>query len=213
MEKNWDKLQSHIYFGMCGGDTKRFNWFMTWMAHIIQFPQDRWGVRAVAVNGPSGSGKSTIFNYLCDVLWEEESRIALAPARDVFGGFSSVNEKTLLVVLEGWNSAAHEINPSAFKSLLMDDYFVKEMKGKNAALWANNMRFALLTSEKDWQPCDRRIVNFAMDDDPLLDKKVWLAKVHAQMSAGGLETFKEEVETWVTPPENCWACLCNTTDV
>ena len=207
MTMKWDLLQQHIYYGMCGGDTKRFNWFMTWMAHIVQFPEERGGVCGIAVNGPSGSGKSTIFNCLQDVLHEEETCVSYMSDDFVFGYFPSMTHKTRLVVLDEWGSEAHEDKAAKLKSFLSDGYFVKEYRGKDAEVHTNNMRFVMLTGEKNWQPCDRRIVNFAMQTDKLLDTSTFFKNIHLQMKDGGFDAFKEELETWVPPQKDGWTCL------
>ena len=67
MTKSWSILRDHIYYNMCDEDDNKFEWFMTWMAHIVQKPDDKYGV-AVIINGVEGCGKSSLLNYFTHIL-------------------------------------------------------------------------------------------------------------------------------------------------
>lgn len=197
MTKSWSILRDHIYYNMCDEDDNKFNWFMTWMAHIVQKPDEKYGM-GVIVSGPSRSGKGAIFKYLTTIIGDNKVENA-----GKFSGFYPPKEGALLVINDGYN----EQDIVLAKQLLSDNTRVVEAKGVNPESINNNLRFVFQTSEKKILFCDRRFVEFRMSNNPTLNPFEFYGHTSRQMARGGLQTFREELENWVPPQEDGWDCL------
>lgn len=206
MTKSWSILRDHIYYNMCDEDDNKFNWFMTWMAHIVQKPDEKYGM-AVVVTGAEGSGKSNIFNNFSKVVGCERREYGNTFGHTIFCPFPQLTEKTNLVILDEWNARWYDANESALKRFISDNEFMIERKGEDLKVYKNNARFVLLTQDDFISDGSRRFVKFSMNNvhrhDANFHNDVWVQMV----DEGGLQAFKEELENWVPPQEDGWDCL------
>lgn len=88
----------HIKNIWCNGDAKLYNWVLTWLAHIVQFP-GRKPHSAIALMGPPGTGKSIIFEFgLSRILGEMYG--ASGSREDIVGRWSGHLANKLLWLSE-----------------------------------------------------------------------------------------------------------------
>lgn len=206
MTKSWSILRDHIYYNMCDEDDNKFEWFMTWMAHIVQKPNEKYGM-AVVVTGAEGSGKSTIFNFLKDLLPAGSYKTS-TPYYSTYGNLPNITPYTRLAILDEWTEDFHEHHASKLKHLLTDSTWVYEAKGIDAVEYNNYLRIALISSEQWFVPgCDRRYVKFEMSDDAVGEHS-YFKMLYRQMNEGqGIMVFREVLENWIPPQEDGWDCL------
>ena len=202
MTKSWSILRDHIYYNMCDEDDTKFNWFMTWMAHIVQKPDEKYGM-AVVVTGAEVSGKSTVFDYLYAIL--PTGHFHYSSIRGFSSKFNSELKNNRLVMFE--DSMDNFTKDAAFiKRLVTEDTLYIESKGADVIEIPNYLRLVLLTQSNEIKvPCERRFVQLKMSTKP--EYAQYFEHIWCQMQGGGSEVFKEELENWVPPQADGWGCL------
>lgn len=62
------RVKRHVFYVFCQKNVKNYNYFMSWMAHVVQFPHIKTGVAPV-IKGDEGSGKTGFIELLFGIYF------------------------------------------------------------------------------------------------------------------------------------------------
>lgn len=204
---SWDILRNHIYENMCASDDTLFNWLMTWMAHIIQCPDQKPG-STVVVTGEKGTGKSTLFDYINRLLGKHG--ITVAQRKQIVGQFNGHLATTLLMVCEEAFWAADPQAEGVLKDMITNKSMLIEKKGYDPIQSSNYTRLALLSNSAWVVPAslkdERRFFVLHCSAARRGDTEFFDRLRYQMDHEGGLEAMMYELSTW-NPVNGTWASL------
>lgn len=206
---DWSLLRDHIYENICESDDALFDWFMSWMAQLIQQP-DRKPGSTLVVTGEKGTGKSTTFDYLSKLLGDHA--ISVSQRRQIVGNFNSHIATALLMVCEEAFWAADPQAEGVLKDLITNPTTLIEKKGYDPIKSENYTRIVMI-SNSDWVvPAtlkdERRFGVFRCSDARRGDIDFFEALRHQMDHEGGLEAMMYELLNY-KPLSGSFGCLYN----
>lgn len=204
---SWELLRNHIYESMCDSDDEKFGWFMTWLSHIFQQPDQKPG-STVVIRGEKGTGKSTLFDYVNQLLGRHG--ITVAQRKQIVGQFNGHLATTLLMVCEEAFWAADPQAEGVLKDMITNKSVLIEKKGYDPVQSQNYTRMALI-SNSDWVvPAslkdERRFFVLTCNSARIGDTEFFDRLRHQMDHEGGLEAMMYELMTW-KPHNGKWASL------
>lgn len=146
LKGDWSLLREHIYENICESDDDLFDWFMTWMAQLVQQP-DRKPGSTLVVTGEKGTGKSTTFDYLGMLLGRHS--ITVSQRKQIVGNFNAHIATALLMVCEEAFWAADPQAEGVLKDMITNKHTLIEKKGYDPIKSQNYTRLVLI-SNSDW---------------------------------------------------------------
>jgi len=174
--KNGDKmLKPFIDLGiqLCEGDETYFNYFIKYLADIIQNPNKKNPI-AFIVKGKQGSGKNVFLNAIGNVIGKHHYITSSNP-KDFFGDYAEGFYHKLLVNMnecEGKDTFEFE---GRIKSFITEDTITLNRKFVQPTTIANLARLVIFTNKENPIPIDvrtkdRRYVCFKTTDEYLKPK-------------------------------------------
>lgn len=196
-EGSWSILRQHVFENICESNEEHFDWFMTWMSHLFQHPDDKPG-STVAVIGNKGTGKSTLFAYLNKLLGRHG--ITVSQRKQIVGQFNAHLATTLLMVCEEAFWAADQQAEGVLKDMITNKSVLIEKKGYDPIQSANYTRLALISNNEWVVPAslkdERRFFVLRCSDDRQGDLAYFGAMRHQMENEGGLEALLYELLHW-----------------
>lgn len=207
VQGKWNLLRDHIYENMCDKDDVRFDWFMTFLAHIFQKPESKPG-STVVITGEKGVGKSTLFDYVNRLLGRHG--ITVAQRKQIVGQFNGHLATTLLMVCEEAFWAADAQAEGVLKDMITNKSVLIEKKGYDPVQSSNYTRLALISNSEWVVPAtlkDERRFFVLNCNSTRRGDLVFFGKLKKQMEEeGGLEAMMFELMNW-KPVHGTWASL------
>lgn len=204
---SWDLLRTHVFENMCASDPIRFNWFMTWLSHLVQKPDQKPG-STVVITGEKGTGKSTLFDYVNRLLGKHG--ITVAQRKQIVGQFNGHLATTLLMVCEEAFWAADPQAEGVLKDMITNKSVLIEKKGYDPVQSQNYTRLALISNNEWVVPAslkdERRFFVLHCSAARRGDTAFFDALRYQMEHEGGLEAMMHELMTW-EPFEGTWASL------
>jgi hypothetical protein len=201
---DWSLLRDHIRLTICGGNHEQFCWFMTWLAHIFQFPGSKPSV-AVVIRGKKGTGKSIVFDFIQRLM--PNYFFKAADGKRALGNFNAQYETTLLLLLEEAFWAGDQAKEAVLKDLISSPTIPIERKGVDSYMARNFLRVAMISNDRWVVPAsddERRYAIFDCGDGHRGETAYFKAMIE-QMNNGGLEAMLYDLLT--LQPEAGWDCL------
>ena len=158
---------------LCGGNQKDFEYFLKFLAHIIQRPNEKIPI-AFIIKGKQGTGKTMWLNAIGSLIGQKHY-ISSSNAKDFFGDYAEGFYHKLIVNMnecEGKNTFDFE---GKIKSFISEDRITINPKNVRPSE-INNFARTIITTNKanpipiDVKTGDRRFVVFQTTDF-FLDKK------------------------------------------
>lgn len=136
----------HVKHVICRGNQRDYEYLIGWLAHMVQFPEDKPGV-ATVIRGKKGAGKDTIAVYFSRLLGQHYMMIT--QKRHLVGNFNAHQEKLMFLhVAEGyWAGSKQDEGP--LKSIITDPTVTIERKGVDA-FSVNSVLRVFMTSNESW---------------------------------------------------------------
>lgn len=206
---DWSLLRGHIFDNICESDEALFDWFMSWMAQLIQQPHRKPGSTLV-VTGDKGTGKSTTFDFLGMLLGRHS--ISVSQRKQIVGNFNAHIATALLMVCEEAFWAADPQAEGVLKDMITSREMLIEKKGYDPIKSENYTRLVLI-SNSDWVvPAslkdERRFGVFRCSDARRGDIE-FFDRLRAQMEyEGGLEAMMYDLLHYL-PATGSFGCLFN----
>lgn len=86
----------------CNDNKTLVNYFIKWLAHIVQYPNIRTGI-AILIKSEQGAGKSEFFNWIGHMIIGSPYYNSCSEMEQIVGKFNSVIKNKILIALEEVN--------------------------------------------------------------------------------------------------------------
>lgn len=151
---DWTILRDHIHAVVCGGDDDLFDYFVGWMARLVQLPH-RPGEVVPVLRGKQGAGKSVVGNAFRRIFGQHA--LAVSSPRAVTGQFNAHLRDLVFLLANEAFFAGDRASVSTLKALITDETLFIEQKGVDA-VEVPNLLHVLMTTNSEWA------VPVALDD-------------------------------------------------
>lgn len=168
-EEGKDMFLHHIRI-LCSHDEVVYDWFIKWIAQMLQFPEVK-TVIPTFVSKP-GTGKNTLIELLSRLMGRDKVMETTDPARDVWGSFNGMMATSFLVHLNEMSKKDYREAEGRFKGLITDPTITINSKGVNQYKVKSYHRFIGSTNNEDPLPTtvgDRRNVVIRCSDEKIGD--------------------------------------------
>tara|TARA_R110000782_G_scaffold261670_1_gene353441 strand:- start:358 stop:2604 length:2247 start_codon:yes stop_codon:yes gene_type:complete len=143
-------------------DEKNYEWFLNWLAHIVQFPHIKTEVCIVLYDKKFGTGKSLIAEEFLKKIIGIKKIIITCRTDKVFGKFSNSQGKLLCVLNEASGKDTYDLN-EAIKESITGKTLEMEKKGIDAIQITDYLNYILTTNNLNCvklEEGDRRFMVF-----------------------------------------------------
>jgi phage/plasmid-associated DNA primase len=174
-EKRKDILEIFKILGteLCGGNEEHFQYFLKFIAHMIQKPRERLPI-AFIIKGKQGTGKNVFLQAICNLL-DKRNYICSSNPNDFFGEYAEGFHHKMLVNInecEGKDTFDFE---GRLKSFITESTITLNVKFMRPIVIQNFARLIIFSNKStpipiDVRSGDRRYVVFKTTDT-FLDKK------------------------------------------
>ena len=192
-EGNCELFRELLFEAICGGNDALYDYFMRWMAHAVQRPEELPGTAPV-LRGEQGTGKSTVADSFGGLFGRHY--MADSSLDRILGRFNQhLADKVVLHCVESfWGGDKR--HAGALKSLVTDPIGTVEAKGKDPIEFRNFKRI-ILSSNNDWcvgrDRDDRRFLICDVKPKYKRDFKFFTA-LHESMTKGGREALLYDLQ-------------------
>lgn len=197
VEGDWSMLRGHIYENICESNPRYFNWFMTWLAMLVQQADGKPG-STVVITGEKGTGKSTVFDYVNQLLGRHG--ITVSQRKQIVGQFNSHIATALLMVCEEAFWAADPQAEGVLKDLITNKSVLIEKKGRDPIQSLNYTRLALISNSEWVVPAtlkdERRFFVLRCSTARQGDLAFFRAVREQMEEKGGLQAMMSDLLAW-----------------
>lgn len=144
---------SHAKHILCNNNDDLFNYFMTWLAHLVQHPATKPGTALLLVSSP-GAGKNVFFDIFRDVIGCVHYMLVNNTDRVLSRFNAHLATKLLVVMDEATFDKSHE-GAAVMKSLITQTDTVLEKKFTDAMTVKSYERYVLLSNDENPIKIDR----------------------------------------------------------
>lgn len=142
----WDMLEWHMRHVLCGSDEGHFEYLLDWLAHMVQYPEQKPNV-AVVLRGRKGTGKSIIMSALARSLGPLGT--VIAHSRHFTGSFNAHFRNKIFALIEESFFSGSPSEEAIIKHMISDVETTYEAKGYDAESGQSFLRICLITNS-DW---------------------------------------------------------------
>lgn len=177
-------FEHHILENICHGDFDLYDWLYSWMAHLIQKPQEKPGV-AIVLKGEKGTGKNVFSNIVGHLF--PANYVSVSGKRYLIGNFNAHLENLLMITLDEAFWSGDKTADSILKELVTERKMMTERKGLEAKYVDNRLRVVILGNEQWLVPAsedERRYAVFNVGTGNQRDRDFFLNMI-AGMKKGG----------------------------
>ena len=158
---NWSKLLEMIYYDLAAGSDEHFEYIITWLAHLTQFPHESPGV-AMVFRGEEGTGKGTLGRALMRLMGAHAMQIT--HPKHLTGAFNAHMRLALFLFADEAFFAGDRASEGPLKGIITEDYRINEGKGRDATLGRNRLHL-MMSSNNEWVvPAGANARRFAVFD-------------------------------------------------
>lgn len=142
-------IYKHIKDVLCSGDLTAYNYFLDWIAHMLQKPQEIVGTAPVFI-GEQGGGKGVIIENLLGRIVGRDHFLATGHAENYTDKFNSQLEGKLLINIDEASFSGNHGEISVLKRLIGNESILVTRKGLEGYTTDNRAR--LIFSSNHNQP-------------------------------------------------------------
>lgn len=143
---DYNLIDWHVKYVLCDGNETDYNYLLDWIAHLLQFPNEKPGV-AIVMRGEKGTGKSLFWSSLVKKLGS--LGLVISNSKLLTGDFNAHLQSRLLGLVEESFWAGNPSEEGRLKTLITDHEGTTEKKGVDAYESRSFIRLALITNN-DW---------------------------------------------------------------
>lgn len=149
----YDKKETELKFILnhikilCNNDVKVFDYFIKWVAQMIQYPATKTIIPVLI--SKEGAGKGTFLKLMKLMFGDEKVFETSTPSRDVWGDFNGIMTNCFLVNLNELGKAEIGDNGGRLKALVTDTSITINNKGVNQFKASSYHRFIITTNKED----------------------------------------------------------------
>jgi hypothetical protein len=179
-----DHFVQHVTENVCGGNAAHARWILGYFAHMIQRPQEKYGV-ALVLRGRKGVGKTLISDIIGKLLGGHY--LLTSNRRYLLGNFNAHMENLLMLTLDEAFWSGDKQAEGQLKDLITGEKQLIEHKHAGSYKTDNFMRVLVLGNE-DWvvpaSHDERRFAVFEVGSKRQQDHS-YFGEMMAGMKAGG----------------------------
>lgn len=173
-------ILNHIKI-LCGNEESVFEYFIKWIAQMIQCP----GVKSICPTliSNEGAGKGTLLKLLGKMLGDDKVYETTSPSRDVWGDFNGRMCNTFLINLNELSKKETVECEGRIKALITDPKLTINNKGINQYDIQSFHRFIITTNNSEpinTSKTDRRKLIIRSSDEKCGDKE-YFSKLHLML--------------------------------
>jgi hypothetical protein len=131
---------------ICSGNEQWAVYLWGWLAHMVQFPEEKPGVAIVLRSDAQGVGKSRFAEYVGSLLGRHFRTVT--HGRHIHGNFNSHLKDTLLLFGDEAIWGGDRSTESILKQLITEPSMIIEMKGKDVFEVKSYLRLILATNSE-----------------------------------------------------------------
>jgi len=131
---------------ICSGDEKWYLYLWCWLAHMVQFPEEKPSVAVVLRSDAQGVGKSRFAEYIGSLLGRHFRTVT--HGRHIHGNFNSHLKDTLLLFGDEAVWGGDKSSESILKQMISEPKMIVEMKGKDVFEVRSFLRLMLATNSE-----------------------------------------------------------------
>jgi putative DNA primase/helicase len=140
-----DMMLKHILV-LCDNDKKVFDYFIGWIAMMIQKPEIK--TTCITLISKEGAGKGTLMQLFAKMLGESKILETKTPSRDVWGQFNGIMADAFLVNLNEMEYKETMNAEGQIKALITDTQMTISKKGTNQ-FSVNSYHHFIITTNKE----------------------------------------------------------------
>lgn len=166
-----EKMLNHIKI-LCGHEEAVYDYFIKWIAQMIQYPAVKTIIPTLISN--EGAGKGTLMRLLEKMLGGKKVLETTTPSRDVWGDFNGIMADAFLVNLNELSKKEMIECEGQFKGLITDPTIWINNKGVNQFKVQSYHRFITTTNNEEplnTKKGDRRNLMIRSSDEKCGDKE------------------------------------------
>jgi len=179
------QIRYHIKHIVCDNNDDMFNYFMKWLARMVQKPYDNDSKTAFCLKGVEGCGKDTIFNWFGNNILGSEYYLNENKMDLIFGRFNSCVENKILIVLNETSGKDSYNLVESIKNSITRDELIIEHKGLKPYKNKNYISYCFLTNNENpvkITPNERRF--FCNEcSDIKANNKVYFKKLYSEINS------------------------------
>ena len=162
-----------------------------WLAHMVQFPQEKPGVAVVLRSDAQGVGKSRFAEYVGSLLGRHFRTVT--HGRHIHGNFNSHLKDTLMLFGDEAVWGGEKSTESVLKQLITEPNMIIEMKGKDVFEVRSYLRLMLATNSEWAAPVsltDRRYFVLNVANSRKNDHDFFKQLIYEQNNGGSESLLK-----------------------
>ncbi len=140
---------AHIREVWACGNSEWGDYLLSWLAHIVKYPEDKTQICIVLRSQAQGAGKGILINFLIDFVIGRKYGNVVDDYRQFAQHFNALNECTILEVLDEVSTFGPCRKDSAhMKAAITREFQLIERKYLDAVVRPDFMNFILLTNDR-----------------------------------------------------------------
>lgn len=139
-------ILNHIKI-LCNNDEIVYDYFIKWIAQMIQYPEIK--TICITLISDEGSGKGTLMKLIQKMLGSDKYYETSKPSRDVWGDFNAIMKDTFFVNLNELSKQETLQAEGAIKTLITDEAMTINQKGISQYKVKSYHRFIITTNNDD----------------------------------------------------------------
>jgi hypothetical protein len=179
-----DLFLSHLRDVVCDGDEDLYQYYIQWLANIVQQPVNKPGT-AIAMGGIQGAGKGIIVRYLRPIL--NRYLVQLSGGDQLLGRFNDLFAGKLLIFGDEMVWPGDKKGTDKLKAYITEERIVVERKNQPAIEIDNHARIITSTNREHTAPAeinDRRYVPVPVPPTKVGDRPYWKALEEERLGTG-----------------------------
>ena len=184
-------ILNHIHEILCGSDSVASNYFLHWLAHIFQKPEEKPSV-AILMKSAEGTGKGTLYKLLKKILGSNANQVN--GHYQLTGRFNSVIAGKLLIFGDEVDLTSKAVFDKA-KGIISEPTISLELKGIDAEPIPNFARFIFAGNHGQILRAGTRERRFLVIEpsSKKVDDKKYFSELNALIDGDGASYFLEHL--------------------
>jgi hypothetical protein len=139
-------VKDFILNNLCESNDNNYNFLLDWIAHIIQFPEEKVPVCVILYSEDEGTGKSLFCSFLRNIIGKKHTGTS-KDIDDIVGHFNTILDKKLLLICEeATASNKNQKDYETLKQIISEKDINCVEKFKNAKQIRNYSRIIIPTN-------------------------------------------------------------------
>lgn len=186
----------HARENVCQGDKSLYRWLMNYLAHMVQFPEEK-PLTALVIRGGKGTGKDSFIDRVGKILGSHY--LMTSNRRYIVGNFNGHMERLLMMVLNEAFWSGDKAAEGQLKDLVTGSTHVIEHKGKEPYSVDNLTRVVVIGNEEWLVPAtedERRWAVFDVGNGRQKDRKFFHDMREGIDNHGGDKLLLHQLLQW-----------------